>query len=100
MDGDLTMRIIDVTQTVDVTGINELLVCNSANPIAVNLLRSATGTHGGYYIKNIGVGDVTVTPQQNDTIDGAGTIVVSQYSSINIIDYKETIWLIISHSHV
>jgi len=94
------MRIIDIEQAADVTGVNELLVCNSSGPIAVNLIRFALGTHCSYHIKNIGIGDITVTPQSGDTIDGAGTVVLAQYESINIVDYKATIWLIISHSHV
>ena len=94
------MRIVNVTQTASIVGINQLLVCTSQNPIAVTLSRSASGTHGGYYIKNIGVGAVTVTPQVNDLIDGQATWILAQYEAINIIDYDTNTWIILSHDHV
>jgi len=94
------MNIIEVVETSDVNRMNELLVCNSSDPIVLSLKRSATGTACGYYIKNIGAGDVTVTPVVNDFIDGSATRVLTQYESIYIIDYSLNNWIVISNNYI
>ena len=94
------MLIAEVTQTSDVIRMNELLVCNSSNPIVLSLKRLATGTACGYYIKNIGPGTVTVTPMLNDFIDGAATRDLLQYESIYIMDYNLHNWIVISNNYI
>jgi hypothetical protein len=94
------MEVVEVTSTCDITKMNQLLVCDSSQPIIISLKRSATGTYCGYYIKNIGVGTVTVTPMVNDFIDSAATRDLLQWESIYIMDYKLNNWIIISNNYV
>ena len=94
------MRIVEVSNTADITGINQFIVCDSSGPITLSLTRSALGLYYGYTIKNIGAGTVTVTPVLNDLIDGAATKELVQYEAIQIIDYKANNWIIISDNHV
>ena len=94
------MKVVEVSNTADITGINQLIVCDSSGPIIISLKRSALGLSYGYIIKNIGAGIVTVTPVLNDLIDGAATKDVVQYEAIHIMDYKTNHWIIISDNHV
>lgn len=94
------MTIIEIAGTDSITGINQLVVCTAAGATVLTLARSALGKMCGYYIKNIGTGTVTVTPQLNDFIDSAATRDLKQYESIYIIDYKLNNWIILSDNHV
>lgn len=94
------MRIFNATSSVNITGINQFIVCNSQDPIELTLTRSATGSHGVYHIKNIGVGVVTITPQETDAIDGVSARSLNQYDSISMMDYDSNIWIITSNNYV
>jgi phosphoserine aminotransferase len=94
------MTIIEVSQTADITGVNQFIVCDSSGPITISLTRAALGLYYGYTIKNIGSGTVTVTPVLNDLIDGVATKDLVQYEAIQIIDYKTNNWIIIADNHV
>jgi hypothetical protein len=94
------MEIVEVTTACDITKMNQLLVCDSSQPIIVSLKRLATGTACGYYIKNIGAAAVTVTPMVNDFIDSAATRVLLQWEAIFIMDYKLNNWIVISNNYI
>jgi hypothetical protein len=94
------MEVKVITVTGDVSGMNQCLICDSVNPIGLTLLRAATGTCCGYYIKNFGSADVTVTAKLNDFIDGSAAVTLKQYESIFILDYKTNNWAIMSDNHI
>jgi hypothetical protein len=94
------MEVVKVESTSDITKMNQLLVCDSSQPIVISLKRLATGISCGYYIKNIGAGSVTVAPMANDFIDSAATKVLAQWQSIYIMDYSLHNWIIISNNYV
>lgn len=60
-------------------------LCNSASPFTLGIA-TAVGINGYCLnIKNIGAGVVTVDPNSTETIDGATTVSLAQYSSITIV---------------
>ena len=71
-----------------------LIICNSATAFSV-YLKSAVGKKDGFYIKNIGAGDVTVTADGSDLIDGAATKVLAQYDSNVFLDYDVNTWILL-----
>lgn len=68
------------------TNSEDLLVCNSASEITLQL-SSATGSAGICYIKNLGSADVTISCVDGATIDGSTTKTVAQYSIAKLLDY-------------
>jgi len=68
------------------TASEDLLVCNSASEITLQL-SSATGSTGICYIKNLGSADVTISCVDGATIDGSTTKTVAQYSTAKLLDY-------------
>jgi hypothetical protein len=67
------------------------IICNKATAMTVNL-PPATGSGRHYYIKNVGAGVVTVDGNASETIDGATTKTISQFESLEIIDYANGVW--------
>jgi hypothetical protein len=69
-----------------------IVVCDSGVAIAVTL-KSAVGNQDMFYIKNIGAADVTITATLPDLIDGATTLVLAQYESATLLDFKTNVWI-------
>ena len=59
-------------------------------------LPAATGSGRILYIKNIGLGNVTVDGNGSDTIDGEFTQILYQYEAIPIQDIASGIWIVLS----
>lgn len=73
---------------------DEVIVCNSAVDFAITL-PVATGSGQMYYIKNINVNIVTVTPNGVDTIDAETSQSIRDGDCINLVDYAANKWAII-----
>jgi hypothetical protein len=82
------------TDTYTVGANIDLVVCNKGTAMTVNL-PAASASGRKIYIKNINAGVVTVDGDSSDTIDGAATQTVNQWSSITIVDYAANAWVII-----
>jgi len=72
---------------------DDVIICNNNTSIAITL-PVATGSGKVFSIKNIGVGNATVS-NGTDTIDGQASQVVPRWSCMEIIDYAANAWLII-----
>jgi hypothetical protein len=71
--------------TITPSSTSTVYLCNSASPFTLGIA-TAVGIDGYLMrIKNIGAGVVTVDPNASETIDGATTLALSQYSSITIV---------------
>lgn len=86
---------------------NKTIEFNSASPVTCNLPSTAAligqldTTRFRITIKNIGVGLVTISPTNPDTIDGQATVVLTQYKSAEIqINAAGTEWNIISDTKI
>jgi len=88
------MNIKEVKSAYTVNSKDEFLICNSGSALVVTL-GSAVGNDETYYIKNIGAGTVTITPNSPDTIDGDSTKDLLQYESCIILDYDLNTWLVL-----
>jgi hypothetical protein len=75
------------------TTADDVIICNNATSIAITL-PVATGSGKVFSIKNINTGNATVS-NGTDTIDGAASQVVPQWSCMEIIDYAANKWAII-----
>ena len=65
---------------------NYILICNLSSAMVVNLPVASTSNGYCYVIKNKNSGQVSVTPNGSDTIDGSNTAkTLNQYDSITII---------------
>lgn len=82
------------TGTYAVLAGDEAVICNSATAFTVTL-PAAAGSGRKLYIKNINTGDITVDGDSSDTIDGETTQVLSQWDSVQIIDYAANAWVIV-----
>ena len=71
-----------------------LIVVDSAVATVVNL-PAAVGLGREIKIASIGVGEVTVTPNGTDEIDGDATQPVNQWETIDIVDYATANWKIV-----
>jgi hypothetical protein len=87
-----TSRVTAITTTELTT--DNLIVCNSATAITVNML-SFTGSNRIREISNINTGAVTVEGNSTDTINGELNQVIYQWESIVIKDYASGKGLII-----
>ena len=90
--GVLFVTITTVTYTA--TSTDDVIICNSAIPIVINL-PVASASRRRFIIKNINLGLVTLTPNGADTIDGEATIGIIQWESIQVVDYTANAWVII-----
>ena len=87
----LHVRTVTDSTTIAVT--DDILNCNKATAMTVNL-PAASGSGRVLMIKNINTGVVTVDGDSGDTIDGETTQTLSQWESINVIDYAANAWII------
>jgi hypothetical protein len=87
-----TTRVVTNTTTELVD--DGLIVCNKATAMTVNLL-AATGSNRTLQIANINIGNVTVTPNGADTIDGEVSQVLYNGSCMDIKDYAANKWVIV-----
>lgn len=71
-----------------------IIVCNSSSDISL-YLKSASGKEDMFYIKNLGTGNVTITANSPDLIDGESTKVIAQYESCLLLDYDLNVWIVI-----
>lgn len=84
-------RVTAITTTELTT--DDMIVCNSAIAITVNLL-AATGSNRIIQISNINTGAVTVEGDGVDTVDGELTQIVYQWDTMEIKDYAANKWKI------
>jgi hypothetical protein len=90
--GNASSRVVTDTTTELTT--DNLIVCNKAAAMTVNLL-AATGSNRIRQIASINDGPVTVTPNGADTIDGEASQIVYKNSCMDIKDYVANKWVII-----
>lgn len=88
----LNVRTATDSTTIAVT--DDILICNKATPMTVTLI-AATGTEQRFYIKNVGVGEVTVARAGSDTIDGETSQSILQWECIELVDRYPANWSII-----
>lgn len=88
------MNITEVKSDYIVKSTDFFIICNSGLALSLSL-KSAIGKQDVFYIKNIGVGAVTITANLPDLIDGAATKVLNQYESCLIYDYDVNVWIVI-----
>ena len=62
--------------------------------MAINL-PAATGNGKVFYISSINAGEVTVTPNGADTIDGETSQIIGQWDTLTIFSYAVNKWKII-----
>ena len=86
-----TVRVVTNTTTELVD--DELIICNKATVMTVNLL-AATGSRRELKISSINDGVVTVTPNGADTINGEVSQAIYNGSCMVIEDYAVNKWLI------
>jgi len=82
------------TDTYNVTSGIEVVICNKATAMTVNL-PSATGSGRRLYIKNINNGIITVDGNASDTIDSLTTQTLDNGNCMQIVDYTNNAWAII-----
>lgn len=68
--------------------------------ITITLPLAADNKGRAFYIKNIGVGVVTITPQAGDAIDGGGQSLPDQYDVMLVVSDGTTNWWILSSSNL
>lgn len=83
-----------ITDTGTATVYDDLIVCNKATAMTVNLL-AAAGSGRQITIANIGAGAVTVDGNGSETINGEVTQTVRQHESMTIRDYASGAWVIV-----
>ena len=86
-----TTRVVTATTTELTT--DGLIVCNKTTAMTVNLL-AASGSNRVREIANINIGNITVTPNGADTIDGETSQVLYNGSCMVIKDYAANKWII------
>jgi len=79
-----------ITSSANANPTDELIICNSASDIVLNLPVSV-GEGRDIIIKNIGTGNVYVSSPS--LIDGENSKSLSQYDSINLLDYVVGSWI-------
>src|SRR5512139_3748344 len=82
------------TDTYTATSNDELIVCNKATAMTINL-PAATGTGKKFSIGNVNTGQVTVDGNGSETINGETTQLVDQWACMDIVDYASGKWIII-----
>lgn len=73
---------------------DDVIVCDKSSALTITL-PEATGSGRRYIIKNINTGIVTVDGDGSDTIDGETTQALSQWSSMQVVDYAANKWVIV-----
>lgn len=91
--GQDTQNIRTVTEAGNMLMSDEVIVLDT--PIAIDFyLLAASGSGRERHIKNIGVGDVTVSAGLG-TLDGVTEVILNQWESLHVIDYADNTWLIL-----
>jgi hypothetical protein len=83
-----------VTGTYTVLDDDDLVVCNSASPFTVTLLK-ATGSGRIVNTKNINIGTITLEGDGIETIDAELNQTIEQDENIQVCDYAVGVWIII-----
>jgi hypothetical protein len=73
---------------------DDVIVCNKTTAILITL-PAASGSGKRVTIKNIGVGSATLDGDGSDTIDGEITQTLTQYESLQVVDYAANKWAIL-----
>ena len=71
---------------------NEFVICNSGSPFTVTLPVNADFAGKPYYISNKGAGTINVAPDGTDTIAGASSLSIPQYSSFLLVSDGLGMW--------
>ena len=82
------------TTTYAVVSSDSIIIFNTTNS-ATCTLPSATASGRSLVLKNVNTGILTVDGDGSDTIDGATLQNVSQYESVQLIDYLANAWIIV-----
>ncbi len=90
--GGVIGKITTVTDTYIVQSVDETIVCNKSTAFTVTLPTAVIGQI--FYIKNIGLGIVTVDGASSDTIDGNLTQSLHQWDCMEIQCYAANSWAI------
>ncbi|HLH92062.1 MAG TPA: hypothetical protein VKX28_26820 [Xanthobacteraceae bacterium] len=73
---------VGTSYTVQASDYGQLITFNNAGAVAVTLPQTVAGTFTFYpfsfYVRNLGAGTVTITPQNGSTINGAASLAITQ----------------------
>lgn len=84
-----TISVLTGATTLAANATNVRYICNSGSAFTVTLPAAASVSDGTIFrFKNIGAGIVTLDGNASETIDGALTLAMSQYVSIDIMEYN------------
>lgn len=79
-----------VSSATVVTATDDVVRCNGTFTVSLPV---ATGGGKVYYIKNIGIGAITIAPNGSDKIDGKTSVVMfSRYSDTQLLDAAAGFW--------
>jgi hypothetical protein len=84
-----------VTSNYNLTTTDTIILVSGGSSNINIVLTSATGSFKQYKIKTIGTGTITVSGNTTNTIDDEYTQPITQWDSINIVDYTTGKWAII-----
>lgn len=85
VNGSLGTKVNIVTGNTTLTINHSIVLCNSSSALTVTLPSAATSTGRQYIIKNINTGEVTITPNGSESIDGNVFYkLMQQYNTISI----------------
>jgi len=87
---DLGIRIVSNNTIVNENDV--LIVCDSTEAFTIKL-NKASGSSQVFFIKNIGSGEVTITPDCSDYIDYSIAISLNQWDCACIVDYTNGKWV-------
>lgn len=90
----ITMQSITTTTAYTISTPNYLIIYNLASGTETTM-PSATGSGRVYHLKNIGIGDLTISASTGQLIDGQGSQVITQWDSVGLMDYASGSWVII-----
>jgi hypothetical protein len=87
-------ELLIVTDTYDILETDYTIVCNKATPFTVTL---PVGINLGqmYFIKNVGVGTITLEGNGTDTIDGITNQSLAQWDCLTVQCYEANKWAIL-----
>ena len=88
------MNVTKVKNNYTIKETDPMVVCDSGSALTLTI-KSTSGTGDVYYIKNIGVGIVTLSAISPDLIEGVSTKLLVQYASCILFDYDVNVWLVI-----
>lgn len=93
--GSKAWRVRTVTDTTAVDGTYNVILCNKATAMDIDLPAASTCADRVYHIKNINVGVVTIDPNGGELIDGAAGFDLSTQWSSAIVACDGTGWYIL-----